>query len=183
MDRCPGTQTRPCCGVFGAGHVQACLTCEQAKHIFSGLRGRSSETLAAFFADFGIFKLEDALRAREVIGFELSEECLRRAFPTSEDYELCQLLSGVSDDLRSCFTNATRGMQLDAVVVQLFNARMGDNEALVSDVMRTVCEACSTSRLPASLKEMLRRAVGVESLDTYVQAMGLARRKRARINL
>ena len=63
MDVCPGTQTRPCCGVFGAGHVQACLTCEQAKHIFSGLRGRSSETLAAFFADFGIFK---AMQASDV---------------------------------------------------------------------------------------------------------------------
>ena len=72
-----------CCGFFGKGHVQACMTKESAKAIFSGFNGRSPASLADIFADFALFTCEDALRATRGLSCNLSDAFVRAAYPSA----------------------------------------------------------------------------------------------------
>lgn len=180
--RCQGRGGKVCCGAFGVDHAQSCLSTEQAKHIFSGLAGRLPEHLSDFFADFGIYTLNDAMEARRMINFDLSDEILFIAFAVPDDHERARLTT--SPELSAEFTVLMNGqMSFEEVLTRLLTART-DVKAVaailleVDDTISGTLAQFITRHPEASVQ--LQRALDVDSFPPFYAFLRATFRKRAR---
>ena len=182
---CQGVNGKICCNAFGIGHRQSCLAAEQAKHIFSGLAGRSPAHVANFMADFGLYTTDEVLRARNIIGFDMSDEVVHAAFPCPLDHDITRIAP--SSDACAMFDLATHSiLSLEEILSELLSCRGLDDEIdRASRILKKIENALGGSLDPLLTKEehseiclLFRRALDVDSLRDFVKILPSLSRKR-----
>lgn len=185
LPSCQGVNGKPCCNAFGIGHRQSCLTVEQGRHIFSGLVGRSPANVANFMADFGLYTSDEVLRARNIIGFVMSDEVVHAAFPCPLDHDIKRISPSSAASI--LFLHATNFMvSLEECLSELLSCRRLDDEMdCVFHVLTKIKNATGenwnsflTKDEYGEIRTLFERALDVDSFRDLVQILPPLSRKR-----
>lgn len=100
MEKCVESN---CCGFFGKGHKQKCMSGEIAKSIIDGLKERSPTNFSEFLGySFGIFSYDHAIELTNGLKLDINSDYIQQAFP---DQDVCYAISILCEDLKSILQN------------------------------------------------------------------------------